>query len=96
MHHVVVVRAAPAGTAAAGGSGSAVASACSETGPDVSNPARVCRGVVDSSVDGVGVNADAIPLALDGGTHQVRIRVSRQTDQSASGPPFAIESLTTL
>jgi len=62
----------------------------------VSNLAGLCRGVVESSVDGVGVNPDAIPLTLDGGTHQVRIRVSRQTDQSASGPPFAIESLTTL
>ena len=41
----------------------------------VSNPGRLCRGVVESSVDGVGVNPDAIPLVLDGGTHQVRIRL---------------------
>ena len=46
----------------------------------VSNPGRLCRGVVESSVDGVGVNPDAIPLVLDGGTHQVRIRLGQSPE----------------
>ena len=47
----------------------------------VSNPGRLCRGVVESSVDGVGVNPDAIPLVLDGGTHQVRIRLGTVSER---------------
>ena len=58
----------------------------------VSNPGRLCRGVVESSVDGVGVNPDAIPLVLDGGTHQVRIRlgtVSESVKATAFPEPAA-------
>jgi cyclic beta-1,2-glucan synthetase len=40
---------------------------------NVLNPARVCRGVAFASLDGRGVEADRIPLDLDGATHQVRI-----------------------
>jgi len=39
----------------------------------VSNPARRCRGVGEAELDGVSVDADAIPLVDDGGTHQVRV-----------------------
>ena len=53
----------------------------------VSNPGRLCRGVVESSVDGVGVNPDAIPLVLDGGTHQVRIRLGT-VSESAKATAF--------
>jgi hypothetical protein len=53
----------------------------------VSNPGRLCRGVVESSVDGVGVNPGAIPLVLDGGTHQVQIRLGT-VSESAKAPAF--------
>ena len=39
----------------------------------VSNPGRQCRGVVEATIDGVAVDWSAIPLANDGGTHQVRV-----------------------
>jgi cyclic beta-1,2-glucan synthetase len=39
----------------------------------VSNPARLCRGIGDVTLDGVPVDSHAIPLADDGGTHQVRL-----------------------
>jgi hypothetical protein len=43
----------------------------------VSNPERLCRGVVEASLDGVPVDPAAIPLGIDGGTHQVRIVLGR-------------------
>jgi cyclic beta-1,2-glucan synthetase len=43
----------------------------------VSNPDRYCRGVASASLDGVAVDAAAIPIASDGGTHQVRIVLGR-------------------
>ena len=39
----------------------------------VSNPDRVCRGVASSELDGKPVDARAIPLVDDGGTHVIRI-----------------------
>jgi cyclic beta-1,2-glucan synthetase len=39
----------------------------------VSNPARRCRGVATVTLDGVAVDAGAIPLVNDGRTHDVRI-----------------------
>ncbi len=39
----------------------------------VSNPARRCRGVATATLDGVAVDAGAIPLVNDGLTHDVRI-----------------------
>ena len=39
----------------------------------VSNPAGVCRGVAGARLDGVRVPFDAIPLAVDGRTHEVQI-----------------------
>ena len=43
----------------------------------VSNPDRVCRGVRAARLDEVAVDAAAIPLVDDGGTHQVRIVLGR-------------------
>jgi cyclic beta-1,2-glucan synthetase len=43
----------------------------------VSNPDRQCRGVVAASLDGNAVDAAAIPLRADGGTHHVRILLGR-------------------
>ncbi len=39
----------------------------------VSNPERQCRGVLEASLDGVTIDAAAIPIVGDGQTHQVRI-----------------------
>ncbi len=39
----------------------------------VSNPDGLCRGVREASLDDVAVDAAAIPLVNDGGTHHVRI-----------------------
>jgi cyclic beta-1,2-glucan glucanotransferase len=39
----------------------------------VSNPDRQCRGVVNASLDGVIVDAAAIPIVDDGRTHQVHV-----------------------
>ncbi len=43
----------------------------------VSNPERQCRGVVEALLDGVAVDAAAIPLVDDGRTHQVQIVLGR-------------------
>ncbi len=43
----------------------------------VSNPARQCRGVLSALLDGLPVDASAIPLVDDGRTHQVRIVLGR-------------------
>src|SRR6185436_4475925 len=39
----------------------------------VSNPDRVCRGVASAQLDGVPVDARAIPLTDDGGSHIVSV-----------------------
>jgi cyclic beta-1,2-glucan synthetase len=39
----------------------------------VSNPDRVCRGVVSAHLDGVTVDARAIPVTGDGGSHVVKV-----------------------
>ena len=39
----------------------------------VSNPTRRCRGVATATLDGAPVDARAIPLLNDGGTHEVQI-----------------------
>ena len=39
----------------------------------VSNPMRRCRGVATATLDGASVNASAIPLVNDGGTHNVQV-----------------------
>jgi cyclic beta-1,2-glucan synthetase len=39
----------------------------------VSNPRNRSRGVAQATLDGAPVNASAIPLVNDGGTHDVRI-----------------------
>jgi cyclic beta-1,2-glucan synthetase len=44
----------------------------------VTNPDRVCRGVVAATLDGVEVDSTAIPLVDDGGTHEVRVALGRR------------------
>jgi cyclic beta-1,2-glucan synthetase len=44
----------------------------------VSNPAGVSRGIGEAELDGVSVDWRAIPLADDGGTHQVRLVLGEQ------------------
>jgi cyclic beta-1,2-glucan synthetase len=39
----------------------------------VSNPEHRCRGVASAELDGAPVDAGAIPLADDGGVHEVTI-----------------------
>ena len=39
----------------------------------VTNPERRCRGIAEAELDGVSVDARAIPLVDDGGTHDVRV-----------------------
>jgi cyclic beta-1,2-glucan synthetase len=39
----------------------------------VTNPAHHCRGVAEATLDSSVVNAQAIPLVDDGGTHHVRV-----------------------
>jgi cyclic beta-1,2-glucan synthetase len=39
----------------------------------VRNPERRCRGVAEVKLDGVQVDARAIPLVDDGATHEVRL-----------------------
>src|SRR5439155_7625403 len=43
----------------------------------VSNPERQCRGVLSASLDDAIIDAAAIPLVDDGGTHHVRIVLGR-------------------
>jgi hypothetical protein len=46
----------------------------------VLNPEHRCQGVGSAEFDGVEVDADAIPLDLDGGVHDVTITLaSRRT-----------------
>jgi cyclic beta-1,2-glucan synthetase len=40
---------------------------------DVVNPEGRCRGVGHAELDGVGVDARAIPLVDDGGTHHLHV-----------------------
>jgi cyclic beta-1,2-glucan synthetase len=44
----------------------------------VANPSRRCRGVVTATLDGVPVDATAIPLLNDGRTHDVQIVLGDQ------------------
>ena len=45
----------------------------------VSNPTRRCRGVAKATLDGACVNASAIPLVNDGGTHAVQVVLGEKT-----------------
>ncbi|MGH8713405.1 MAG: GH36-type glycosyl hydrolase domain-containing protein, partial [Casimicrobiaceae bacterium] len=49
----------------------------------VSNPERRCRGVSRAELDGVPVNAAAIPFVDDGAVHHVRVVLGRVMDRSA-------------
>ena len=43
----------------------------------VSNPDRQCRGVLRASLDGAAIDAMAIPIVDDGGTHEVSVVLGR-------------------
>jgi len=49
----------------------------------VSNPARRCRGVETALLDGVAVDAAAIPLVNDGGVHDVHLVLGDPANRSA-------------
>ena len=44
----------------------------------VTNPQRRCRGIATAELDGVAVDARAMPLVDDGATHQVRLVMGAQ------------------
>jgi cyclic beta-1,2-glucan synthetase len=48
----------------------------------VANPMRRCRGVMTATLDGAAVDAGAIPLIDDGGTHDVQIVLGDKAGQS--------------
>jgi cyclic beta-1,2-glucan synthetase len=50
----------------------------------VSNPHHRCRGVARAELDGVPVDATAIPLVDDGGEHQVSILMGQPNDSVTS------------
>lgn len=52
----------------------------------VSNPERRCRGIAEAELDGAPVDPRSIPLADDGGTHQVRLVLG---DRKQPVPPVA-------
>jgi len=51
----------------------------------VANPQRRCQGVIRAELDGLTVNATAIPLVDDGGVHHVRIVMGEVDDDAANG-----------
>jgi len=58
----------------------------------VSNPERQCHGVQAAALDGVDVDAAAIPIVDDGQTHHVRIVLGRVSEfRKASGGRIALE-----
>jgi cyclic beta-1,2-glucan synthetase len=58
----------------------------------VSNPARRCRGVGKATLDGVTVNAAAIPLLNDGRTHDVQIVLGDQPRRERDSQRLAVAS----
>ena len=60
----------------------------------VSNPEHRSRGVASAELDGVAVDARAIPLVTDGGEHEVRVVLgaSVREDSSISTPGMAEQS----
>jgi cyclic beta-1,2-glucan synthetase len=46
----------------------------------VTNPERRCQGIREAQVDGKVVDARAIPLVDDGGTHAVRVTLGVPLD----------------
>jgi cyclic beta-1,2-glucan synthetase len=58
----------------------------------VANPARRCCGVGRATLDGVVVDAAAIPLRNDGRTHQVTILIGEPKPAEATGPASRLVS----
>jgi cyclic beta-1,2-glucan synthetase len=51
----------------------------------VTNPQRLCGGVLTACLDGVAVNGKAIPLVDDGGTHRVDVVLGRRQERGVAG-----------
>jgi cyclic beta-1,2-glucan synthetase len=60
----------------------------------VSNPARRCRGVIEATLDGAPVDAQAIPLVNDGRSHDVRIVLGDRPRTTLTGQRVAAVSRT--
>jgi hypothetical protein len=60
----------------------------------VSNPGRLCRGVLVATLDGVVVDATAIPLVDDGRTHQVRVVLGKAPADATIAPMTTFVSRT--
>jgi cyclic beta-1,2-glucan synthetase len=52
----------------------------------VSNPEHRCRGVASATLDGTTVDANAIPVVDDGGTHEVDIVLGQAAQPAEHGP----------
>jgi cyclic beta-1,2-glucan synthetase len=50
----------------------------------VENPEHVSHGVVSLELDGVSLTSKWIPLADDGGNHQVRVRLGRRLEEDGA------------
>ena len=48
------------------------------------NPEHVSHGVVSLELDGVSLTSKWIPLADDGGNHQVRVRLGRRLEEDGA------------
>jgi len=59
----------------------------------VANPERRCRGIAEAELDGVAVEAGAIPLVDDGRTHEVRVVLGarKRTPTASAEPPLRVE-----
>ncbi len=62
----------------------------------VSNPERLCRGVVEASLDGVEIDAASIPVVNDGRTHHVRVVLGRsqRSIHSTNESALSVTSMT--
>jgi cyclic beta-1,2-glucan synthetase len=56
----------------------------------VMNPEHRCRGVQSAELDGVPIDARAIPLLHDGQTHHVVVTLGRRQAASVSAPVATI------
>src|SRR5258708_33698324 len=60
----------------------------------VSNPGRVCRGVLSATLDDAPVDATAIPLVDDGQIHRVRVVLGKASADATIAAMTALASRT--